>query len=379
MPTAEGLPAGVERGGEATTGERYNPIAENPFVPVAKEPLSTFSIDVDTASYANMRRFLTQEALPPRDSVRIEEFVNYFPYAYPQPTGDDPFSINVEVARCPWEPAHRLARIGLKGREIAADKRPPSNLVFLIDVSGSMAAPNKLPLVKAGAAAPDRPAGRGRPRRHRRLCGAFRHAPALDLLRPQGRRSSRPSTSSPGGRLDQRRRRASSSPTTSPRPTSSRGARTASSSAPTATSTSASPSQEDLVKLIEQKAKRKVFLSVLGFGMGNLKDGIMEQLADKGNGNYAYIDSMLEARKVLVEQLSGTLVTIAKDVKIQVEFNPARVASYRLIGYENRVLRKQDFNDDTKDAGEIGAGHTVTALYELVPADGGDCAGCLGR
>ena len=367
-PAAEGMPAVVEPGGVSKGGERYNPIAENPFVTAAKEPLSTFSIDVDTASYANMRRFLTHDALPPRDSVRIEELVNYFPYAYPQPEGEDPFSINVEVARCPWESSHRLARIGLKGREIAADKRPPSNLVFLIDVSGSMAAPNKLPLVKAAL---------------RLLLDRLGEADRVAIVVYAGRSGTLlPST--PCHQKDAivkalDRLQASGS-------TNGAGGIQLAYDVATASIVEGGTNrvilctdgdfnvgvtnQEDLLKLIAQKAKRKVFLSVLGFGMGNLKDGIMEQLADKGDGNYAYIDTMLEARKVLVEQLSGTLVTIAKDVKIQVEFNPAKVASYRLIGYENRMLRKQDFNDDRKDAGEIGAGHTVTALYELVPADG---------
>ena len=355
------IPAEPNLGAEA-----YAPITDNPFLAAREAPLSTFSIDVDTASYANMRRFLTQGAMPPRDSVRIEEFVNYFTYDYPQPTGEDPFSINVEVARCPWNADHRLARIGLKGREVANDKRPNSNLVFLVDVSGSMAAPNKLPLVQASLRLLMEKLGEGD------RVAIVVYAGNSGLVLP----------STPCSRKDQvvgavDRLQAGGS---------TNGGQGIQLAYDVATANFVSGGTNrvilctdgdfnvgitdpgDLVRLIEEKAKRKVFLSVLGFGMGNLKDDLMEQLADKGDGNYAYIDTMLEARKVLSEQLSGTLVTIAKDVKIQVEFNPARVASYRLIGYENRMLKKEDFNDDTKDAGEIGAGHAVTALYEIVPA-----------
>ena len=361
--------------GPAGNAESYSPIVENGFVPVLQQPLSTFSIDVDTASYANMRRFLTQGGLPPRDSVRVEEFVNYFPYAYPRPTGDDPFSINVEVARCPWAPGHRLARIGLKGREIAADQRPPSNLVFLIDVSGSMAAPNKLPLVQGAL---------------RLLLDRLGEADRVAIVVYAGNSGLvLPSTA-----CDDRDKSAIASAIDRLEAGGStnggQGLQLAYDVA-TANFTPAGTNRvilctdgdfnvgitdhDQLIRLVQEKAKRKISLSVLGFGMGNLKDATMEGLADKGDGNYAYIDTMLEARKVLSEQLSGTLVTIAKDVKVQVEFNPAKVASYRLIGYENRRLKQEDFNDDRKDAGEIGAGHTVTALYELVPAGaeaGGD-------
>jgi len=349
--------------------EAYAPIADNPFLAAREAPLSTFSVDVDTAAYANMRRFLTQGAMPPKDAVRIEEFVNYFAYDYPQPTGDDPFSINIEVARCPWNAGHRLARIGLKGREVANDRRPNSNLVFLIDVSGSMGQPNKLPLVQSSL---------------RLLLGKLGEGDKVAIVVYAGNSGlvlpSTPCTRKDeiAGAIDRLQAGGSTN-----------GGQGIQLAYDVATANFVAggtnrvilctdgdfnvgiTDRGDLVRLIEEKARRKVFLSVLGFGMGNLKDDLMEQLADKGDGNYAYIDTMLEARKVLSEQLSGTLVTIAKDVKVQVEFNPARVASYRLIGYENRLLKKEDFNDDAKDAGEIGAGHAVTALYEIVPAGQG--------
>jgi len=365
-----GIPEGLRTAEAAgpNNAEAYSPIVENGFVPVARQPLSTFSIDVDTASYANMRRFLTQGALPPRDSVRIEELVNYFPYAYPQPTGDDPFSIHVEVARCPWNADHRLARIGLKGREIAADRRPNSNLVFLIDVSGSMAAPNKLPLVQGALrlmldrlGEADRVAivvyagnsGLVLPSTACDVRGKPAIASAIDRLEAGG--------STNGGQGLQLAYEVATANFTP-------GGTNRVLLCTDGDFNVGITDRDQLIRLVEEKAKRKVFLSVLGFGMGNLKDATMEGLADKGDGNYAYIDTMLEARKVLSEQLSGTLVTIAKDVKIQVEFNPAKVAAYRLIGYEDRMLKAADFNDDRKDAGEIGAGHTVTALYEIVPA-----------
>jgi Ca-activated chloride channel family protein len=345
--------------------EAYDRIVDNSFVRVDKEPLSTFSIDVDTASYANVRRFLTQNTLPPKDAVRIEEMVNYFPYFYAPPSGDDPFSVNVEIARCPWNADHRLARIGLKGKDIKFEKRPATNLVFLLDVSGSMNSPDKLPLLKTAMRLLVDQLGEN----DRVAIVVYAGAEGLAL----------PSTSC------QRRQEilsALDSLNASGSTNGGAGINLAYEIAvknfiPGGTNrvilctdgdfNVGVTNQGELTRLIEEKAKSKVFLSVFGFGQGNLKDSTMEKLADLGNGNYAYIDTLQEAKKVLVEQMSGTLITIAKDVKIQVDFNPTKVAAYRLIGYENRVLAAKDFNDDKKDAGEIGAGHTVTALYELIP------------
>ncbi len=330
-----------------------------------KDPLSTFSIDVDTASYANVRRFLRHDQFPPRAAIRIEELVNYFHYNYPQPKGDAPFSVNLELGVCPWEADHQLARIGLKGKEIDRDKRPPSNLVFLVDVSGSMRDGNKLPLVQK----------------------------SLELLVNQMTEDDRIAIvtyasnaqqvlDSTGGNHKQQILDAIKNLRAGGSTNGSGGIQMAYDTAINnfykgganriilCTDGDFNVGVSDnnqLVKLIQDKAKSGVFLSIFGFGMGNLKDARLEQLADKGNGHYGYVDDLKEAHKVFVEELSGTLVTIAKDVKIQVEFNPAKVGAYRLIGYENRKLAAKDFNDDTKDAGEIGAGHTVTALYELVP------------
>jgi Ca-activated chloride channel family protein len=351
---------------ETYNAESYALIVENPFKAVMQEPMSTFSIDVDTAAYANVRRFLTQNTLPPPGAVRLEEMINYFSYDYAPPTGEDPFAVHVEVAQCPWEAKHRLVRIGIKGREIAVDQRTSTNLVFLIDVSGSMQDVNKLALVKTGLrllteqlSENDRVAmvvyagSSGQvlastPGNQKETILA-----ALDQLEAGG------STNGAGG-IEQAYQVAVESFI--------KGGVNRVILCTDGDFNVGVTDESQLVNLIEGKAKSGVFLSVLGFGMGNLKDSTLEKLSDKGNGNYAYIDTEREARKVLVEQLSGTLVTIAKDVKLQLEFNPAKAAAYRLIGYENRLLAKEDFNDDTKDAGEIGAGHTVTALYEVIPA-----------
>ncbi len=343
----------------------YDRILENPFLDAATNPLSTFSIDVDTASYSNIRRFINNGSLPPKDAVRVEEMINYFRYDYPQPKGNDPFSINLDVANCPWEASHRLVRIGLKGREIATDKRGPSNLVFLLDVSGSMTPPERLPLVKqamkllvnkltendrvaivvyAGASGLALPSTTGD---HKEQILS-----AIENLEAGG------STNGAQG-IELAYKTAAENFI--------KGGVNRVILATDGDFNVGVTSQGDLIRIIEEKAKTGVFLSVLGVGTDNLKDSTMQKLADKGNGNYAYLDSIDEARKVLVEQMNGTLVTIAKDVKVQVEFNPAQVASYRLIGYEKRMLRKEDFNNDKIDAGEIGAGHTVTALYEVVP------------
>ncbi|GMV64457.1 MAG: hypothetical protein AMXMBFR75_02640 [Candidatus Hinthialibacteria bacterium] len=345
--------------------EVYAGIIDNPFRRPQDEPLSTFSIDVDTASYSNVRRFLDQGDLPPGDAVRIEELLNYFPYDYTPPAGDEPFAVHIEWADCPWASGHRLARIALKGREIPEAQRPTANLVFLIDVSGSMDQENKLPLVKSGL---------------QLLLGQLKETDRVAIVTYAGNSGlALPSTAC----SDKATIRAAIEKLESGGST--HGAAGIQLAYKTALDNFIKgginrvilatdgdfnvgvTSSEELESLITEKAKSGVFLSVLGFGMGNYKDATLETLADKGNGNYAYIDNLREARKVLVEQIAGTLITIAKDVKIQVEFNPGVVGAYRLIGYENRIMAAQDFNDDRKDAGEIGAGHTLTALYEVVP------------
>ncbi len=365
-------PEGTGKGGRVnpTWGvpgtEQYDPIVENDFLPVRKHPLSTFSIDVDTASYANVRRFINEGRLPPPSAVRIEEMVNYFQYDYPPPEDSEPFAVHLEVARCPWNGKHRLVRIGLKGQEIHRDQRGPTNLVFLLDVSGSMRDENKLPLVKKAMRLlvdqlneDDRVAivtyASSAAMVLESTCGDNKPTilDAIDALQAGG------STHGSAGiqlAYDHASLHFEQEGTNR---------------VILATDGDLNvgiTEDDDLVRLIKQKAKTGVFLTVLGFGTGNLKDSKLEKLADKGNGAYAYVDNLREAWRVLVEQISGSLVTIAKDVKIQIEFNPAEVASYRLIGYENRVLAARDFDNDKKDAGEIGAGHTVTALYEIVPA-----------
>ena len=346
--------------------EDYAEIDENGFARVANEPLSTFSIDVDTASYANVRRFLKEGRLPPKDAVRIEEMINYFNYNYAPPIGNVPFAARFAQANCPWNPGHKLVRIALKGREIKQATRPPLNLVFLLDVSGSMNNPNKLPLVKRAMEM----LANQLDERDRVSIAVY--AGASGLVLP-------PTSGADAKAVTKALKRLEAGGGTNGGQGIELAYRTALENYRangvnrvilcTDGDFNIGVTQGgDLNRMIEEKAKNGIFLSVLGFGTGNYKDSTMEQLADRGNGNYAYIDTFSEARKVLVDQMSGTLVTIAKDVKIQVEFNPARVAGYRLIGYENRMLAAEDFNDDTKDAGEIGAGHTVTALYEIIPA-----------
>lgn len=344
----------------------YDRVEENPFLPAATNPLSTFSIDVDTASYSNVRRFINSGSLPPKDAVRVEEMINYFSYDYREPEGDKPFSIELDATSCPWEPSHRLLRIGLKGREVANEKRPASNLVFLLDVSGSMTPAERLPLVKQAM---------------RLLVDKLTEKDRVAIVIYAG--GSGLALSSTSGKEKEKILQALEELQAGGSTNGAEGIELAYKVAADnfikggvnrvilATDGDFNigvTNQGDLIRLIEAKAKTGVFLSVLGVGTDNLKDSTMQKLADKGNGNYAYLDSVDEARKVLVQQINGTLMTIAKDVKIQVEFNPARVASYRLIGYEKRLLRKEDFNNDKVDAGEIGAGHTVTALYEVVPA-----------
>ena len=342
----------------------YDAITDNAFLAVREAPLSTFSIDVDTASYAIVRRFLNEQHLPPKGAVRIEELINYFTYDYPQPEGDAPFSATMEVATCPWTPEHRLVRIGLKGREIAKDKRPASNLVFLIDVSGSMNMPIKLPLLKQSLGllidqlgAEDQVA---------MVVYAGNSGCVLEPTHSKAKMRAALGQLEAGGSTNG----ASGIQLAYQLAEKSfiKGGTNRVILATDGDWNVGVTNPAELFDMIAKKAKSGVFLTVLGFGMDNLNDSMLVKLADKGNGNYAYIDTLIEARKVFVEQLSSTLVTIAKDVKIQVEFNPAQVSGYRLIGYEKRLLAKEDFNDDTKDAGEIGAGHTVTALYEVVPA-----------
>lgn len=352
--------------GEFNT-EEYDRIYDNEFLQAKDNPLSTFSIDVDTASFSNVRRFLNNNQLPPKDTVRIEELINYFSYDYPQPSGDAPFSVTTEVAGCPWNKEHELVLIGLQGKEMQADKMPPSNLVFLIDVSGSMDQPNKLPLLQSA---------------FKLLVDQLRAEDKVSIVVYAG--SSGLVLDSVTGDQKQKIMEAINRLKAGGSTAGGEGLRLAYETAKKnhlkdgnnrvilATDGDFNvgmSSDADLVRFIEEKRDEGVFLTVLGFGMGNYKDAKMEKLADKGNGSLAYIDSLLEAKKVFVTQLTGTLFTIAKDVKIQVEFNPAKVKAYRLVGYENRMLKKEDFNDDKKDAGEIGAGHSVTALYEIVPVD----------
>jgi Ca-activated chloride channel family protein len=346
--------------------EAYDHLDENPFRRVAADPLSTFSIDVDTASYANVRRFLNDGALPPAGAIRIEELVNYFRFDYPQPAGDTPFSVTTELAECPWNPKHRLALIGLQGREVVERETPARNLVFLVDVSGSMMSSDKLPLVQYGL----RMLADILTARDRVAIVVYAGASGLVLPSVAGDRKAAihaaieslqagGSTNGAAGiGLAYRTAREHFI----------KGGVNRVILATDGDFNVGVTSQDALVRLIEQERESGVFLSVLGVGTGNLQDATMEKLADKGNGNYSYLDSLHEARKVLVTEAGSTLVTIAKDVKIQVEFNPKTVNGYRLIGYENRVLANQDFNDDKKDAGEIGAGHSVTAIYEIVPA-----------
>jgi Ca-activated chloride channel family protein len=375
----ERRPAGVGYATDsaAANTESYNPIDESPFLSARANPRSTFSIDVDRASYSNVRRFITGGNLPPKDAVRIEELINYFPYAYEEPRGDEPFAVSTEVSAAPWSRAHKLVRVAIKGRSVDTEDLPPSNLVFLLDVSGSMQSPDKLPLVKsalrllvnelrredrvaivvyAGAAGLVLPSTPG-----------DRKEAILDAI--EGLEAGGSTAGGAGLRLayDVARRQRI------------RGGNNRVILATDGDFNVGESSDAAMVRLIEERRGDGIFLTVLGFGTGNLKDAKMEQLADKGNGNYAYVDNLLEARKVLVHEMGGTLLTIAKDVKLQVEFNPARVSAYRLIGYENRALRNEDFADDRKDAGELGAGHAVTALYEVIPVGAEDVESVRGQ
>ncbi len=345
--------------------ESYAHIVENGFLSVETNPLSTFSIDVDRASYANVRRFINSRQRPPIDAVRIEELINYFHYDLSDPTGEHPFSITTEVTSAPWNADHRLVRIALQGQRVDLADQPASNLVFLLDVSGSMNSPDKLPLLKDALGL----LVNNLREEDRVAIVVYAGAAGLVLESTSGdqkevildaieRLSAGGSTAGGAGiRLayDVARRHHI------------RGGNNRVILATDGDFNVGASSDGEMIRLIEEKREQGTFLTVLGFGTGNIKDSKMEALADHGNGNFAYIDNIAEARKVLVEEMGGTLFTIAKDVKIQVEFNPARVQAYRLIGYENRLLAAEDFNDDTKDAGELGAGHSVTALYEVIP------------
>ncbi|WP_254506971.1 VWA domain-containing protein [Anatilimnocola floriformis] len=351
-------------------GEQYAPIVENEFRSPSAEghAQSTFSIDVDTASYANTRRFLNNGSLPPPDAVRIEELVNYFKYKYPQPKGDDPFSVNMEMADCPWHPGHKLLRVGLQGKEIHRAERPASNIVFLIDTSGSMTDANKLPLLKQAFTMLTSELGEN----DKVTIVTYAGNAGLKLEPTRGDQKDKiiaaiDSLQSGGST------HGSAGITLAYEQAAAQFIKGGTNKVILATDGDLNVGITDdaaLVDLITKKKESGVFLTVLGVGTGNLKDAKMERLADNGNGVYAYLDSVREARKVLVEEMSGSLVTIAKDVKIQIVFNPVQIQSYRLLGYENRVMANKDFDNDKKDAGEIGAGHSVTAFYEVVLADG---------
>lgn len=345
--------------------ENYSAINENGFKNPNADPLSTFSIDVDAASYSNMRRFIQNGQMPPKDAVRVEELINYFGYNYPEPKGDDPVSITTDVADAPWNKNHRLVRVGLKAKSIKTENLPASNLVFLIDVSGSMQGPDRLELLKtsmklltdqlrpndkvaivvyAGAAGLVLPSTNGNNKQ--------KIKDALTNLSAGG-------STAGGAGIKLAYKTAKSNFI--------KGGNNRVILATDGDFNIGASSDAEMQRLIEGYRNDGIFLSVLGFGQGNLKDSKMETIADKGNGNYAYIDGINEAKKVLINEFGGTLFTVAKDVKLQVEFNPSKVEAYRLVGYENRLLNNEDFKDDKKDAGEMGAGHTVTALYEIIP------------
>lgn len=345
--------------------EEYNHNAENRFKSPVKDPLSTFSIDVDAASYSNIRRFINQGEMPPKDAVRIEEMINYFNYNYPKPTGNDPVRITTEVGICPWNKTHRLVQIGLKAREIENQNLPASNFVFLIDVSGSMFGPTRLELVKSSL---------------RLLVNNLREKDRVAIVTYCG--DARVALPSTPGNEKQKIKDALETLTAGGSTAGGAGIKEAYRIAQKnfiaqgnnriilctdGDFNVGASSETELENLIESKRKGGIFLTVLGYGMGNYKDNKMQILAQKGNGNHAYIDNIQEANKVLVNEFGSTMYAVAKDVKLQVEFNPAKVQSYRLVGYETRILNDEDFNDDTKDAGEMGAGHTVTALYEIIP------------
>ena len=348
-----------------TDNEAYGRIQENIFKRVEAAPFSTFSIDVDKAGYSNIRRFINNGQEVPQDAVKIEEMINYFSYDYPQPSGDDPFSISTEVASSPWNADAKLVRIGIKGKDVSTEKVPASNLVFLLDVSGSMNNPNKLPLLKSALHI---------------LVNQLRETDKVSIVVYAGAAGLvlEPTSGINKKEIMQAIDKLSAGGSTSggegialaykiAEDNFIKGGNNRVILATDGDFNVGASSDRAMENLISEKRENGVFLTCLGFGMGNYKDSKMETLADKGNGNHAYIDTMQEAHKVLGTEFFGTIYTIAKDVKIQVEFNPGKVQAYRLVGYENRLLNDEDFKDDTKDAGELGSGHTVTALYEIIP------------
>jgi Ca-activated chloride channel family protein len=346
--------------------EDYQELNDNHFKSPLTDPLSTFSADVDRAAYANIRRYLNDQAMPPEDAVRIEEMINYFDYDYPEPKGDHPFSITTELADCPWDKNRKLAMIGLQAKRMDLSETPANNLVFLLDVSGSMNSYNKLGLLKEGMLM---------------LVDQMREEDHISIVVYAGAAGLvlEPTSGDQKAEIKAAIDQLSAGGSTAGGEGIELAYQVAQKNfkqegnnriilATDGDFNVGITNRKELIALIEAKRASGVFLSVLGFGTGNIKDHVMEQLADKGNGNYNYIDNILEAKKVLVKEISGTLFTVAKDVKLQAEFNPETVMGYRLIGYVNRQLAAQDFNDDTKDAGELGAGHSVTAIYEIIPA-----------
>jgi len=350
---------------DSENNETYSMFSENRFKNAVSEPLSTFSLDVDVASYSNVRRMINMGQKPPKDAVRVEQFINYFSYNYPNPTGKHPIHVMTETQPCPWNKAHLLVRIGVKAKEIPADNLPPSNFVFLIDVSGSMYSPNRLPLVKsslklltnnlresdrvsivvyAGAAGEVLPATSGGDKQ--------KILEAIDALEAGG--------STAGGAGIQLAYQVAQKNFI-------KGGNNRIILCTDGDFNVGVRSERELENMIEEKRKTGVYLTVLGYGMGNYKDSKLQTLSQKGNGNHAYIDNLQEANRVLVQEFGSTMYAVAKDVKMQVEFNPVYVNAYRLIGYESRLLNNEDFNDDAKDAGDLGAGHTVTAFYEIIP------------
>ncbi|MCX6238890.1 MAG: von Willebrand factor type A domain-containing protein, partial [Bacteroidia bacterium] len=346
--------------------ENYSAIHENGYKNAFDQPLSTFSVDVDNASYSNVRRMLNMGQLPPVDAVRIEEMINYFSYEYERPAKDAPYSINSELAVCPWNEAHQLLLVGLRAKEIDKSNLPASNLVFLLDVSGSMQEENKLPLVQSAM----RMLVNELRQKDRVAIVVYAGAAGIVLESTPGSQKEtilnaieglRAGGSTAGGEGIRLAYKTASEHFI-------KGGNNRIILATDGDFNVGVSSTSEMERLIEQERESGIFITVLGFGMGNIKDDKMEAIADKGNGNYAYIDNIQEARRMFVKEFGGTLFTVAKDVKFQLEFNPQNVKAYRLIGYENRLLNAEDFKDDKKDAGEMGVGHRVTALYEIVPA-----------